>query len=104
MDTVQAAALQPHSNHPVPSFQTVSRVVSEGLHRITEPIKHLAEAIHGRLEAPNGGPEVGSSEGVAGEESMGGIETGSFSLGGQADRMDEVASGTERTVDTGQSL
>jgi hypothetical protein len=88
-------------------FETVNRVVIQGIHKLTEPIEHLAEAIHGRLETTDGELEVKNSETtVRGgeEENMNGVETGTSSLGGQAQAngTDELASEAGRMIDTGQ--
>lgn len=108
MNPAQAAALQPDPNRPEPGFfETVNRVVTQGIHKLTEPIEHLAEAIHGRLETTDGELEVENSETtVRGgeEENMNGVETGTSSLGGQAQAngTDELASEAGRMIDTGQ--
>jgi hypothetical protein len=110
MDPAPAAALQPDQNRPESGFfETVNRVVTQGIHKLTEPIEHLAEAIHGRLETTDGGPEVEDLKTAVrgGEEvNMNGVETGASSSGGQAqaDRTDEGASEAGRIIDTGQLM
>lgn len=90
-------------SHRVPDRQPV---ITEGVHRIAEPFEHIAEAIHGHLEAPNGGPEVGTSlEGGRGEGDM---QVDDMAQGDRAgvtqgtDQRDVGAAGSGRLVDRGE--